>query len=228
MGEESVSGARSTAMGQKPGGMGHLPQRKGRADVPETPGNGASGNMGAGGAATASWGAWPALLRSPFSDPPWRAQRAAEATTFELLKPTFEEEDASPSRRVTGAGDGDRVCVAAVIAAECPVGRARVTLGEASSGLADGCHGRVQGKDVSSERRKSPKMQAGQGKTPLQDVRGGSSLGSAYSTAKRRKFRRKEVQNGPLGLRERQSTGCGRSRYRLWDGRTGGRQTYHA
>lgn len=35
-------------MGQKPREMGHLPQREGRGDVPETPGNGATGNIDAG------------------------------------------------------------------------------------------------------------------------------------------------------------------------------------
>ncbi len=60
---------------------------------------------------------------------------------------------------------------------------------------ADGCHGRVQGKDVSSERGKSQKTQAGQGETPLQDASGRNSGGSAYSTRRRGKFRRREVGN---------------------------------
>ena len=57
---------------------------------------------------------------------------------------------------------------------------------------------------------KSPKTQAGQGKTPLQDAPGRNSGGSAYSTRKRRKFRRREVrigrqtgQEGRPGGRER-------------------------
>ena len=49
-GEQPASGARSTAMGQKPREMGHLPQREGQGDVPETPGNGASGNIDSGSA----------------------------------------------------------------------------------------------------------------------------------------------------------------------------------
>ena len=44
-GGQTASGARSTAMGQKHGGLGHLPQRDGRVDGAETPGNGATGNI---------------------------------------------------------------------------------------------------------------------------------------------------------------------------------------
>ena len=49
-GEQPASRARSTAMGQERGDMGHLPRRDGRVDVPETPGNGASGNIDSGSA----------------------------------------------------------------------------------------------------------------------------------------------------------------------------------
>ena len=58
-----MSGSYSTAMFQKPRQMGHLPQREGRGDVPETPRNGAFGNVGAGGTATASLAMRPALSR---------------------------------------------------------------------------------------------------------------------------------------------------------------------
>lgn len=44
-GERPVSGARSTATGQERGGLGHSPQREGSGDVPETTGNGATGNI---------------------------------------------------------------------------------------------------------------------------------------------------------------------------------------
>ncbi len=77
----------------------------------------------------------------------------------------------------------------------------------AASDGADGCHGCVQEKDVGSERGKSPKPQAAQGKTPLPDVRAKELDGRPRSSRRRRKFRRKEVQKGPLGGPERRVIG---------------------
>ncbi len=61
-------------------------------------------------------------------------------------------------------------------------------------GRRERCHGRVQGNDVGSVTGKSPKTQAGQGKTPLLDVRANRFGVRARSWNGTQEFRRREPE----------------------------------
>ena len=97
---------------------------------------------------------------APAPPQPWVA-------TLDLRKPVFGIADASPSPRAVAAGDSDRVCLAAIIAAGCLAGRALVAKPVAGANGVMGVYmkttlvptvGGLQG------------TRAGQGETPLRDV----------------------------------------------------------